>query len=44
MHVQPAAVSWDGVTPSAFAVKAVAPAAIRATVDAINTVHLRPVL
>jgi hypothetical protein len=40
MHVQPAAESWSGVTPSAFAETAVAHAAPSAAIAAISTVRL----
>jgi hypothetical protein len=41
MQVQPAADSWLGVLPPAFAVTAVAPAAPNAAVNAISTVRLQ---
>jgi hypothetical protein len=44
MQVQPAADSWPGVTLSALAVTATAPAAANAAVKAIITVSLRPLM
>src|SRR6476661_9685040 len=41
MQLQPAADSWPGVMPSAFAVTAAAPAAPSAAINAISTVRLQ---